>query len=127
MANFNNLINRFVLQELGDITEGVRLVDNLIEQIVINGSNYLYVSMGGTFIQSYSWWLFFEPQVLLFLDIRGFARRFEFPEIAAIVGQAKAGERQGQNETEKAKQLAPDRNGQQDNGRRKPHGFALET
>jgi len=46
---------------------------------------------------------FFEPQVLLFLDLRGFARRFEFPEIAAIVGQAKAGERQGQNETEKAK------------------------
>ena len=79
--------------------------------------------MGGTFIQSYSWWLFFEPQVLLFLDLRG----FEFPEIAAIVGQAKAGERQGQNETEKAKQLAPDRNGQQDDGRRKPHGFALET
>ena len=64
--------------------------------------------MGGTFIQSYSWWLFFEPQVLLFLDLRGFARRFEFPEIAAIVGQAKAGERQGQNETEKAQQLAPD-------------------
>ena len=70
---------------------------------------------------------FFEPQVLLFLDLRGFARRFEFPEIAAIVGQAKAGERQGQNETEKAQQLAPDRNGQQDDGRRKPHGFALET
>ena len=83
--------------------------------------------MGGTFIQSYSWWIFFEPQVLLFLDLRGFALRFEFPEIAAIVGQAKAGERQGQNETEKAKQLAPDRNGQQDDGRRKPHGFALET
>ena len=67
--------------------------------------------------------VFFEPQVLLFLDLRG----VEFPEIATIVGQAKAGERQGQNETEKAKQLAPDRNGQQDNGRRKPHGFALET
>ena len=45
---------------------------------------------------------FFEPQVLLFLDNRGLARLFDFPEIAAIVGQAKAGERQGQNETEKA-------------------------
>ena len=66
---------------------------------------------------------FFEPQVLLFLDLRGFG----FPEIAAIIGQAKAGERQGQNETEKAKQLAPDRNGQQDYGWRKPHGFALKT
>jgi len=32
-------INRFVLQELGDITEGVRLVDNLIEHIDINESN----------------------------------------------------------------------------------------
>ena len=63
---------------------------------------------------------FFEPLVLLILDNRGFARRFDFPEIAAIVGQAKAGERQGQNETEKAKQLAPDRNGQQDDGRRTP-------
>jgi len=39
MANLNNLINRFVLQELGDITEGVRLVDNLIEHIGINESN----------------------------------------------------------------------------------------
>ena len=38
---------------------------------------------------------FFEPQVLLFLDILGFAGRFDFPEIAAIVGQAKAGEREG--------------------------------
>ena len=58
--------------------------------------------MGGTFIQSYSWCLFFEPQVLLFLDLRGVARLIVFPEIAAIVGKAKAGERQGQNETEKA-------------------------
>ena len=40
MANLNNLINRFVLQELGDITEGVRLVDNLIEHIDINESKY---------------------------------------------------------------------------------------
>ena len=40
MANLNNLINRFVLQELGDITEGVRLVENLIEHIGINESNY---------------------------------------------------------------------------------------
>ena len=39
MANLNNLINRFVLQELGDITESVRLVDNLIEHIGINESN----------------------------------------------------------------------------------------
>ena len=39
MANLNNLINRFFLQELGDITEGVRLVDNLIEHIDINESN----------------------------------------------------------------------------------------
>jgi len=39
MANLNNLINRFVLQELGDITEGVSLVDNLIEHIDINESN----------------------------------------------------------------------------------------
>ena len=39
MANLNNLINRFVLQELGDITEGVRLVDNLTEHIGINESN----------------------------------------------------------------------------------------
>ena len=70
---------------------------------------------------------FFEPQVLLFLDLRGVARLIIFPEIAAIVCQAKAGERQGQNETEKAKQFAPDRKGQQDDGRRKPHGFALET
>ena len=40
MANLNNLINWFVLQELGDITEGVRLVDNLIEHIDINESKY---------------------------------------------------------------------------------------
>jgi len=39
MANLNNLINLFVLQELGDITESVRLVDNLIEHIDINESN----------------------------------------------------------------------------------------
>ena len=45
---------------------------------------------------------FFEPQVLLFLDLRGVARLIVFPEIASIVGKAKAGERQGQNETEKA-------------------------
>jgi len=57
MANSNIHINRFVLQELGDITEGVRLVDNLIEHIDINESKLIYVSMGGTFIQSYSWWL----------------------------------------------------------------------
>jgi len=41
MATPNDHINRFVLQELGDITEGVRLVDNLIEHICINESNYL--------------------------------------------------------------------------------------
>jgi len=40
MAIHNNHINRFVLQELGDITEGVRLVENLIEHIGINESNY---------------------------------------------------------------------------------------
>ena len=40
MAIFDNYINRFVLQELVDITEGVRLVDNLIEHIGINESNY---------------------------------------------------------------------------------------
>ena len=40
LAAYNNYINRFVLQELEDITEGVRLVDNLIEQIGINESNY---------------------------------------------------------------------------------------
>jgi len=40
MANFNGYINRFFLQELGDITEGVRLVENLIEHIGINESNY---------------------------------------------------------------------------------------
>ena len=40
MANPNNRIKRFVLQELGDIMEGVRLVDNLIEHIGINESNY---------------------------------------------------------------------------------------
>ena len=40
MANLYNRINRFVLQELGDITEGVRLVDNLIEHIGINESKY---------------------------------------------------------------------------------------
>ena len=126
MANLNSLINRFVLQELGDITEGVRLVDNLIEHIDINDSNYFMYRWVGLSYKAIHGDIF-KPQVLLFLDLRGFSRRFEFPEIAAIVGQAKAGERQGQNETEKAKQLAPDRNGQQDNGRRKTHGFALET
>ena len=126
MANLNNLINRFVLQELGDITEGVSLVDNLIEHIDINESKYFMYRWVGLSYKAIHGDIF-KPQVLLFLDLRGFARRFEFPEIAAIVGQAKACERQGQNETEKAKQLAPDRTGQQDNGRRKPHGFALET
>ena len=126
MANLNNLINRFVLQELGDITEGVRLVDNLIEHIDINESKYFMYRWVGLSYKAIHGDIF-KPQVLLFLDLRGFSRRFEFPEIAAIVGQAKAGERQGQNETEKAKQLTPDRNGQQDDGRRKPHGFALET
>ena len=126
MANLNNLINRFVLQELGDITEGVRLVDNLIEHIDINESKYFMYRWVGLSYKAIHGDIF-KPQVLLFLDLRGFSRRFEFPEIAAIVDQAKAGERQGQNETEKAKQLAPDRNGQQDDGRRKPHGFALET
>ena len=36
----NDYINWFVLQELGDITEGVRLVENLIEHIGINEPNY---------------------------------------------------------------------------------------
>ena len=36
----NNYINRFVLQEFGVITEGVRLVENLIEHIGINEPNY---------------------------------------------------------------------------------------
>ena len=40
MATSYDYINRFFLQELGDITEGVRLVENLIEHIVINESNY---------------------------------------------------------------------------------------
>jgi len=40
MAIYYNYINRFVLQELGDITEGVRLVENMIEHIGINESNY---------------------------------------------------------------------------------------
>ena len=40
MVTLNNYINLFVLQELGDITEGVRLVENLIEHICINKSNY---------------------------------------------------------------------------------------
>ena len=48
MAKLNNLINRFVLQELGDITEGVRLVENMIEHIGINESNYFM----------YRWWDF---------------------------------------------------------------------
>ena len=39
MAIYYDHINRFVLQELGDITEDVRLVDNLIEHIGINESN----------------------------------------------------------------------------------------
>ena len=40
MAIYNNHINWFVLQEFGDITEGVRLVENLIEHIGINEPNY---------------------------------------------------------------------------------------
>ena len=40
MAIRNNYINRFVLQEFGDITKGVRLVENLIEHIGINEPNY---------------------------------------------------------------------------------------
>ena len=40
MAIRNNYINRFVLQEFGDITEGGRLVENLIEHIGINEPNY---------------------------------------------------------------------------------------
>ena len=40
MVTFNNYINRFVLQELGDITEGVRMVDNRIMHLGINESNY---------------------------------------------------------------------------------------
>ena len=41
MAFRNDYINRFVLQGFGDITEGVRLVENLIEHIGINESNYM--------------------------------------------------------------------------------------
>ena len=40
MAIYYNYINRFVLQELGDITEGVRLVEKLFEHIGINEPNY---------------------------------------------------------------------------------------
>jgi len=47
MVTFNNYINLFVLQELGDITEGVRLVDNLIEHIGINESNYFMYRLVG--------------------------------------------------------------------------------
>jgi hypothetical protein len=36
----NNYINRFILQELGDITEGVRLVDNRIVPLGIIATNY---------------------------------------------------------------------------------------
>ena len=96
MAIRINNINRFVLQELGDITEGVRLVDNLIEHIGINESKYFMYRWVGLSYKAIHGDIF-EPQVLLFLDIRGFARRFQFPEIAAIVGLAKACERQGQN------------------------------
>ena len=47
MAIRNNYINRFVLQEFGDITEDVRLVENLIEHIGINEPNYfMYRWMG---------------------------------------------------------------------------------
>ena len=102
MAILNNYINRFVLQEFGDITKGVRLVENLIEHIGINEPNYFMYQCVGLSYKAIKM-TFFEPKVLLFLDIRGFSHRFDFPEIAAIVGQAKAGERQGQNETEKAK------------------------
>ena len=40
MAFRNDYINRFVLQEFGNITEGIRLVGNLIEQKGINEPNY---------------------------------------------------------------------------------------
>ena len=40
MAFRNDYINRFVLQGFGDITEGIRLVGNLIEHIGINEPNY---------------------------------------------------------------------------------------
>ena len=53
MAIRNNYINRFVLQELGDITDGVRLVEILIEHIGINEPNYFCIDGCGTFIQSY--------------------------------------------------------------------------
>ena len=78
------------------------MVDNQIEHIGKNESNYFmyrWVELSYKVIHGV---FFFEPQVLLFLDLRGVARLIVFPEIAAIVCQAKAGERQGQNETEKA-------------------------
>ncbi len=40
VATRNNYINRFFLQEFGDITEAVRLEENLIEHISINESKY---------------------------------------------------------------------------------------
>ncbi len=40
MAIRDDYINRFVLQEFGDITEGVRLVENLIVHIGINEPDY---------------------------------------------------------------------------------------
>lgn len=40
MAFRNDYINRFVLQGFGDITEGIRLVGNLIEHKGINEPNY---------------------------------------------------------------------------------------
>ena len=47
MTICNNYIILFVLQEVGDITEGVRLVDNLIEHIGINESNYFVYRWAG--------------------------------------------------------------------------------
>jgi hypothetical protein len=45
MVTYNSYINRFVLQELGDITEGVRLVDNWIMHLGINATNFLLISV----------------------------------------------------------------------------------
>jgi len=75
----------------------------LIEHLDRNETNYFMYRWAGLSYKVIHGVFFFEPQVLLFLDLRGVARLIVFPEIAAIVGQAKAGERQGQNETEKAK------------------------
>ena len=72
MAIYNNYTNRFVFQELENITEGVRLVDNLIEQIGINESNYFMSRGVGLSYKAIHGRFFFEPQVLLFIDLRGF-------------------------------------------------------